>query len=148
MKRLILGSLICAFALTSCSSVTLLRTKEMKAVGDDVKKDVQEVKEEVKASTEASKARIDSLEQVIDSLALLQKRMKVELSMLSSKIAEISDRNDSHHEELLYRLDLLLGKSDKILSKKVVVNGQTAVAPADSDAISAEKMQTDRKSVV
>ena len=142
MKRLILGSLICAFALTSCSSVTLLRTKEMKAVGDDVKKDVQEVKEEVKASTEASKARIDSLEQVIDSLALVQKRMKVELSMLSSKIAEISDRNDSHHEELLYRLDLLLGKSDKILSKKVVVNGQTAVAPADSDAISAEKMQT------
>ena len=142
MKRLILGSLICAFALSSCSSVTLLRTKEMKAVGDDVKKDVQEVKEEVKASTEASKARIDSLEQVIDSLALVQKRMKVQLSMLSSKIAEISDRNDSHHEELLYRLDLLLGKSDKILSKKVVVNGQTAVAPADSDAISAEKMQT------
>lgn len=130
MKRLILGSLVCAFALTSCSSVTLLRTKEMKAVGDDVKKDVQQVKQEVSASTDASKARIDSLEQVIDSLALVQKRMKVELSMLSSKIAEISDRNDSHHEELLYRLDLLLGKSDKILSKKVVVNGQTVEAPA------------------
>jgi TolA-binding protein len=113
----------------------------MKAVGDDVKKDVQQVKQEVSASTDASKARIDSLEQVIDSLALVQKRMKVELSMLSSKIAEISDRNDSHHEELLYRLDLLLGKSDKILSKKVVVNGQTVEAPADSAAISAEKVQ-------
>lgn len=124
--------------LTSCSSITVLRTKEMKAVGDDVKSDV---KKEVSASTETYIVRMDSLEQVIDSLSLVQKRMKVELSMLSSKIADISDRSDSRHEELLYRLDLLLGKSDKILSKKVVVNGQTVSAPADSAEISAEKMQ-------
>ena len=138
MKRLIFGSLFCAFALTACSSVTLLRTKEMQAVGDDVKKDVRQ---EVAASVEANNARMDSLQRIIDSLSLVQKRMKVELAMLSSKIADISDKNDSHHEELLYRLDMLLGKSDKILSKKVVVGGQTETVQADSAVISVEKMQ-------
>ncbi len=142
MKRFVFASMVCAFALSACSSVTLLRTKEMKAVGDDVKQDVQQVKQNVHSSAEQTRARIDSLESVIDSLALVQKRMKVELAMLSSKLSELSDRNDSHHEELLYRLDLLLGKSDKILSKKVVVNGQTVSAPQDSSEISAEKVQT------
>lgn len=136
--KLAIGTLLGAFLLTSCSSITVLRTKEMKAVGDDVKSDV---KKEVSASTETYIARMDSLEHVIDSLSLAQKRMKVELSMLSSKIADISDRSDSRHEELLYRLDLLIGKSDKILSKKVVVNGQAVSAPADSAEISAEKVQ-------
>ena len=64
MKRLILGSLICAFALTSCSSVTLLRTKEMKAVGDDVKKDVQEVKVEANQNSQIP----ESAEEIIDKL--------------------------------------------------------------------------------
>lgn len=142
MKRLIFGTVMAAFALSACSSLTLLRTKEMQAVGDDVKKDVtQEMKLEMATMAAANKARMDSLETVIDSLLLVQKRMKVELAMLSSKVADMSDRSDSHHEELLYRLDLLIGKSDKILSKKVVVNGQ-AISQVDSAAISAEKMQT------
>lgn len=146
MKRLAICSLLCAFALSACSSVTLLRTKEMKAVGDgvkqDVQKDLQKLSEEQRVSAEAAQAKIDSLQTLLDSLFLVQKRMKVELSLLSSKMAEISDRDDSRHEELVYRLDLLLGKSDKILAKKVVVNGQTVSAPADSAEISAEKMQT------
>ncbi|MCK9182041.1 MAG: hypothetical protein M0P13_04065 [Fibrobacteraceae bacterium] len=134
MKRLIFGSLICAFALTACSNVTLLRTKEMKAVGNDVK-------EEVTASAEASQAKIDSLSKIIDSLGIVQKRMKTELSMLSSKLADVSEKSDSHQEELLYRLDMLLGKSDKILSKKVVVNGLAVSLPADKDSVSQEKLQ-------
>lgn len=138
MKRLVLGTLFFAFALTSCSSITVLRTKEMKAVGEDVKGDV---KKEMVASAEAYQKKLDSLTRIIDSLGLVQKRMKVELAMLSSKVADMGDRADSHHEELLYRLDLLLGKSDKILSKKVVVNGQAISAPADSATISAEKLQ-------
>ncbi len=139
MKRLFFGMFFCALALSSCSSITVLRTKEMKAVGDDVKGDV---KKELSASAESYRSRIDSLQQVVDSLQLVQKRMKVELSMLASKVADMGERADSHHEELLYRLDLLLGKSDKILSKKVVVNGQTVSAPSDSSEVSAEKLQT------
>ncbi len=138
MKRLVFGTFFFAFALTSCSSITVLRTKEMKAVGEDVKGDV---KKEMVASADAYQKKLDSLTQIIDSLGLVQKRMKVDLAMLSSKVADMGDRADSHHEELLYRLDLLLGKSDKILSKKVVVNGQTIDAPADSATISAEKLQ-------
>ncbi len=138
MKRLVFGTFFFAFALTSCSSITVLRTKEMKAVGEDVKGDV---KKEMVASAEAYQKKLDSLTRIIDSLGLVQKRMKVELAMLSSKVADMGDRADSHHEELLYRLDLLLGKSDKILSKKVVVNGQTIAAPADSATLSAEKLQ-------
>lgn len=138
MKRLVFGTLFFAFALTSCSSITVLRTKEMKAVGEDVKVDV---KKEMVASAEAYQKKLDSLTQIVDSLGLVQKRMKVELAMLSSKVADMGDRADSHHEELLYRLDLLLGKSDKILSKKVVVNGQAVAPPADSAMISTEKLQ-------
>lgn len=138
MKRLVFGTFFFAFALTSCSNITVLRTKEMKAVGEDVKGDV---KKEMVASAEAYQKKLDSLTRIIDSLGLVQKRMKVELAMLSSKVADMGDRADSHHEELLYRLDLLLGKSDKILSKKVVVNGQTIAAPADSATLSAEKLQ-------
>lgn len=139
MKRLILGSLACAFALTSCSSITVLRTKEMKAVGDDV---VADVRKDVNASAETYLATIDSLNGIVDSLSLVQKRMKADLQMLSSKVADMAEREDSHHEELLYRLDLLLGKSDKILSKKVVVNGQAVSEPTDSATVSAESLQT------
>lgn len=139
MKRLILGSIACLLALTSCSSITVLRTKEMKAVGDDVKSDV---KKDMDASAEAYRAKIDSLNEVVDSLSLVQKRMNADLRMLSSRVAEMSDQSESRHEELLYRLDMLLGKSDKILSKKVVVNGQTVSGPADSATVSAENLQT------
>ena len=129
---------VLAFSLTSCSSITVLRTKEMKAVGEDVKGDV---KKEMAISSEAYREKIDSLSRIVDSLQMVQKRMKVDLAMLSSKVADMGERADSHHEELLYRLDLLLGKSDKILSKRVVVNGQTVEAPADSAVLSAEKLQ-------
>ena len=51
-----------------------------------------------------------------------------------------SERNDSRQEEIIYRLDMLLGKSDKILAKKVVVSGAPAPVSMDSLEREAEKL--------
>lgn len=129
----------CGAFLAGCSSITMVRTKEMRAVGEDVKQNAD-------STSAALRAQVDSLHHVIDSLYaqqdLVNKRLKADLSLLAQRVSDESDRNDSRQEEVLYRLDLLLGKSDKILAKKVVVNGQ-AVAPMDSasiDAATAEEM--------
>ncbi len=127
----------CGAFLAGCSSITMVRTKEMKAVGEDVKQNAD-------STSAALLAQVDSLHHVIDSLYaqqdLVNKRLKADLSLLAQRVSDESDRNDSRQEEVLYRLDLLLGKSDKILAKKVVVNGQ-AVAPMDSASIDAATAQ-------
>jgi TolA-binding protein len=117
--------------MSGCSSVTALRTKELKIVGDVVRKDV---KNEINS-------QVDSLQRLIDSLSaaqdLVNRRLTAELSMLSKRVASESERNDSRQEEILYRLDLLLGKSDKILAKKVVINKSSA-EPLALDSIERE----------
>ena len=68
---------------------------------------------------------------------MLQKRMMAELSILSRRVSDESERNDSRQEEIIYRLDMLLGKSDKILAKKVVVSGAPQ-APISMDSVERE----------
>jgi TolA-binding protein len=139
MKRLFIGSLVfLEVALSGCSSITMVRTKEMKAVGNDVKS-------EVTKSSAALQLEVDSLRSVIDSLYaeqdLVNKRLRADLSLLATRVADESQRNDSRQEEVLYRLDLLLGKSDKILAKKVVVSGAQNQAPSDSVELDAAMQQ-------
>ena len=52
-------------------------------------------------------------------------------------MSDESERNDSRQEEIIYRLDMLLGKSDKILAKKVVVSGAPQ-APISMDSLERE----------
>ena len=66
--------------------------------------------------------------------------MQAEITMLSRRVADESERNDSRQEEIIYRLDMLLGKSDKILAKKVVVSGAPAPVSMDSLEREAEKL--------
>lgn len=116
MKKLVV--FLSLLLLSGCSSITVLRTKEIRAVTDEVKKNREEMTQ---------------LRQELDSLRLeqdrLQKRMKADMSMLTSRVVEESERMVSRMEENQYRLDLLIGKSDKILSKRVVVEKRITSTP-------------------
>lgn len=146
MKRLALGLVVLMFM--GCSSVTVLRTKEIKSVGKVVQKNVQtSVNQKVDSAVTALTATNDSLREALDSAVarmratdLAQKRMQAELTLLARRISDESERNDSRQEEIIYRLDMLLGKSDKILAKKVVVSGAPAPISMDSLEREAEKL--------
>lgn len=127
--------------LTGCSQITMLRTKEMKEVGADVKTNViDSVGTSMRTLEDSLRAEIDSLQALLDQSAAAQKRMQAEITMLSRRVADESERNDSRQEEVIYRLDMLLGKSDKILAKKVVVSGAPTPVSMDSVEREAEKL--------
>ncbi|MBR2272508.1 MAG: tetratricopeptide repeat protein [Fibrobacter sp.] len=125
--------------LSGCSSITMLRTKEMRAVGDDVMAKNDSTYKALSAENELLKAQLDSVKSQLDAAALSQKRLQAEVTMLSKRVSDESVRHDTRQEEIIYRLDLLLGKSDKILAKKVVVSGNAASTVIEPDA-NAEKM--------
>lgn len=143
MKRLVL----CLFVLTfmGCSSITVLRTKEIKSVGKVVTKSVQKKMDQkidssmavLVKTNDSLRVELDSAVARLNAAAVAQKRMQAEITMLSRRVSDESERNDSRQEEIIYRLDLLLGKSDKILAKKVVVSGAPA-APISMDSLERE----------
>jgi len=144
MKRLAICLVVLTFALTGCSKITMLRTQEMQAVGNDVQVSVlsnlDTAVQELSMQNDSLRARIDSLQARLDAAALVEKRMMAEITMLSRRMGDESERNDSRQEEIMYRLDMLLGKSDKILAKKVVVSGAPAPMSMDSLEREAEKL--------
>ena len=145
MKRLALGIVSIAIVLAGCSQITMLRTEEMKNVGTDVQvavlSNLDSAVHKLKADNQKLRKCVDSLKAEIlaqqEASALLQKRMMAEITTLSRRVSDESERNDSRQEEIIYRLDMLLGKSDKILAKKVVVNG-AAQAPISMDSVERE----------
>ena len=128
---------IAALAFTGCSQLTVLRTQEMKAVGAEVQTSLDSVAIQLQAQNDSLRAEI---KKILDESSLAQKRMQAEITMLSRRVADESERNDSRQEEIIYRLDMLLGKSDKILAKKVVVSGAPAPVSMDSLEREAEKL--------
>jgi TolA-binding protein len=113
----------------------------MENVGANVQSNVIEsVDSSMKSLEDSLRQRIDSLEAKLAQATLLQNRMQAEITMLSRRVSDESERNDSRQEEVLYRLDMLLGKSDKILAKKVVVSGAPAPVSMDSVEREAEKL--------
>ena len=139
LKSLSLGVVLASFVLSGCSSITVLRTKEMKAVGDEIMVKNDSAYTALSAENAALRAELDSVKAQLDAAAVAQKRLQAEVTMLSKRVSDESVRHDTRQEEIIYRLDLLLGKSDKILAKKVVVSGNTATAVMEPDA-NAEKM--------
>lgn len=141
MKRLAFCLFVFALTLTGCSQVTLLRTEEMKAVGTDVQvavlSNLDSSVQILSAENDSLRAELDSLKAELETSALAQKRMMAEITMLSRRVGDESERNDSRQEEIIYRLDMLLGKSDKILAKKVVVSGAPQ-APMSMDSLERE----------
>ena len=139
LKYISLGVVLASLMLSGCSSITMLRTKEMRAVGDDVMAKNDSTYKALSAENELLKAQLDSVKSQLDAAALSQKRLQAEVTMLSKRVSDESVRHDTRQEEIIYRLDLLLGKSDKILAKKVVVSGNAASTVIEPDA-NAEKM--------
>jgi TolA-binding protein len=139
LKTLSLGVVLTSFVLSGCSSITMLRTKEMRAVGDDVIAKNDSSYKSLSAENAALRAELDSVKAQLEASAVAQKRLQAEVTVLSNRMSEETVRRDTRQEEIIYRLDLLLGKSDKILAKKVVVNNGVASAVMEPDA-NAEKM--------
>ena len=139
LKTLSLGVVLASFVLSGCSSITILRTKEMRAVGDDVIAKNDSAYKALSAENVTLRAELDSVKAQLDAAAVAQKRLQAEVTVLSNRMSEETVRRDTRQEEIIYRLDLLLGKSDKILAKKVVVNNGVASAVMEPDA-NAEKM--------
>ena len=136
MKRILLIAGLTSLIFTGCSQMTVLRTQEMKAVGAEVQSSLDSAVQNLSAQNDSLRAELDS----VKSMLALQKRMMAEITMLSRRMGDESERNDSRQEEIIYRLDLLLGKSDKILAKKVVVSGAPAPVSMDSLEREAEKL--------
>lgn len=145
MKKIIVGIALAVLSLTGCSQMTVLRTEEMRNVGTDVQvavlSNLDSAMHKLRADNKNLRKRVDSLKAELlaqqEASALLQKRMMAELSILSRRVSDESERNDSRQEEIIYRLDMLLGKSDKILAKKVVVSGAPQ-APISMDSVERE----------
>lgn len=135
---------VLAVAFTGCSKITMLRTEEMKAVGSDVQvavlSNLDTTVQVLTAQNDSLRSELDSLKARLDASNMTQKRMMAEITMLSRRMGDESERNDSRQEEIIYRLDMLLGKSDKILAKKVVVSGAPAPVSMDSVEREAEKL--------
>jgi TolA-binding protein len=120
--------------LSGCSSITVLRTKEMKAVGDEIMVKNDSAYKALAAENDSLRAELDSVKAQLNAAALAQKRLQTDVTLLSKRMSDESIRRDTRQEEIIYRLDLLLGKSDKILAKKVVVSGNAASTVMDADA--------------
>ncbi len=140
MKRILITAGFAAMILTGCSQMTVLRTQEMKAVGSEVEMRLDSVAAQLAQQNDSLRAELDSTKALLEASSLAQKRMQAEITMLSRRVSDESERNDSRQEEIIYRLDMLLGKSDKILAKKVVVSGAPAPVSMDSLEREAEKL--------
>ncbi|SIN94527.1 tetratricopeptide repeat protein [Fibrobacter sp. UWB11] len=138
-KAISLGVVLASFMLSGCCSITILRTKEMKAVGDEIMVKNDSAYKALSAENNALKVELDSIKAQLDAAAVAQKRLQAEVSLLTKRMSEESVRRDTRQEEIKYRLDMLIGKSDKILAKKVVVSNGAASAVMEADA-NAEKM--------
>jgi TolA-binding protein len=107
MKILFSVACLLCVVFCSCSSITVLRTKEIKNATD--------------SSAASVNKRIDSLVRVLDSLELEQSkilsRMKADLAELSSRIGDQGDKSEARMEEITFRLDKLLGAVHKGAAK-------------------------------
>ena len=143
LKAISLGVVLASFALSGCSSITMLRTKEMKAVGDEIMVKNDSAYKALSAENDSLKAQLDSVKAQLDAAAVAQKRLQAEVTLLTNRMSEETIRRDTRQEEIIYRLDLLLGKSDKILAKKVVVNNGVSSAVMESDADAAKMVEAE-----
>lgn len=143
LKLISLGAVLASFMLSGCSSITILRTKEMKAVGDEIMVKNDSAYKALSAENNALKAELDSVKAQLDAAAVAQKRLQAEVTLLTNRMSEETVRRDTRQEEIIYRLDLLLGKSDKILAKKVVVNNGVSSAVMESDADAAKMVEAE-----
>jgi TolA-binding protein len=115
-----------AALLSSCTSVTVLRTHEVKAIVD--------------SSMLVMSKRVDSLALVIDSMRIEQNkglsRLNAEFAHISSKVSSQEDKSEARMEEISFRLDRLLAAQQKSAGAK-------SAAGSEKNAKSAAAEQRD-----
>lgn len=133
-----------AFSLFASLFVGCATTQDIQFMNDelrdDVKNDVKKVSyrlDSLRKANDSLKVALAEQKAIAEENAKMLNRIKADVAILANRTADESSRNESRHEELTYRLDMLLGKSDKILAKKVVVSGAPA-APVSLDSIEAQ----------
>lgn len=113
--------------ISSCSSVTILRTKE--------------IKEATNSSAESINKRLDSLALIIDSIKVEQNknlsRLKADFAELNSKVSDQNEQLEARMEELTFRLDRIL----TIVQKKSVVTKSGAAGKNSSEEQKNEEME-------
>jgi TolA-binding protein len=114
MKILFPFACLLCVAFCSCSSITVLRTKEIKNATD--------------GSAASVNKKIDSLMLVIDSLKMEQSkdlsRIKADVAELGSKIGEQGDKTEARMEEITFRLDRILGAQKGGVAKTAAKSAQ------------------------
>ena len=126
MKKLAIGIASIAFVLVGCSKITMLRTEEMKNVGTDVQvavlSNLDSAVQVLKAENDTLRLRLDSLKAELlaqqEASALLQKRMMAEVTMLSRRVGDESERNDSRQEEIIYRSTCFSGSPTRFSRRR------------------------------
>jgi len=121
MKTLffLLCLVLCA-VLSSCSNVTMLRTKEIQNSADSINR------------------RLDSLKLVIDSLKFEQSRyssrLTADLAEFSSKINEQGDKSEARMEEINFRLERIL----TVVQQKSSVTKSAAAGSTDKTVVNTQ----------
>ncbi len=112
---------VAAFLLgaVGCSSFTVLRTQEIRAVGDSVK---------------VVEQRITELQKSVDDLNLKQggtsSKMKADLSLMLGELKDQISKLQSEIDETQYRLGQLSTKLEHLEQRKIIVGNDTATAVA------------------
>jgi len=113
--RFVLASAL--FLLMGCSSITMLRTEELRKVDTDVK---------------AVHTQVADLQKAVDELNLAQggtsSKMKAELTLMLKELSSQITRLQAQIDETQYKLTNLSAKIEKLDQKKVIMGGGTGAA--------------------
>lgn len=113
--RFVLASAL--FLLMGCSSITMLRTEELRKVDTDVK---------------AVHTQVADLQKAVDELNLAQggtsSKMKAELTLMLKELSSQITRLQAQIDETQYKLTNLSAKIEKLDQKKVIMGGGTGSA--------------------
>ena len=113
----LLPLLLPVLLLAACSKVTLLRTEELRKVQGEVK---------------AVNARVETLQKSVDEVNLAMggasSKMKADLTLMLTELANQITRLHSEIDETQHRLTQLTAKIDKLDQKKIIVGGSGAPA--------------------
>ena len=99
MKRLLLIPLL-LFFVTGCSHITMLRTEEIQEINDDVRADLKKDLRQTNLRLDSLRKANSLLEEKLSAQEQLLNRMKADLSILATRMADESVRNDTRQEEI------------------------------------------------
>jgi TolA-binding protein len=127
---LLFAALTISLFVSSCSYVTVIRTKELKTVESNLS------------------MKVDSLELTIDSLMKEQRRAQnrtsADIRLILSSMAKNNEVIKARLEETHYRLEKINEKSDSILTKKPEPT-PVAIAPVENETVDSTQLSINKE---